>query len=342
MRDEWTQRALAESALSHISPDCPRELWVRMGMAFRSEFGDAGFDIWDGWSKHGASYRAADARAVWNSIKPGGGVTIASLFHVASRHGWQPGDDFRPPTREELEARRRRQEAEAERERRRTSRRHKEVAERAQALWQAAKPVEGRDHPYLAKKGVSAHGLRHIRLWERRTRGEGGQWQTIYIKDVLLVPMTDASSKIWNLQAIFPKPHPALGRDKDYLPGGRTAGLSFLLPPLTDGQDPSDTGTLLIAEGYATGAALHEATGYPVYVAFSAGNLESVARTVRTQQPAARLVVCADNDLKTPGNPGLAAAHRAASAVHGVVAVPPIGGDFCDWSLALGMEHTNG
>ena len=46
-----------------------RDTWVRMGMATKSEVGDAGFDIWDTWSQQGYSYNARDARDVWKSIR---------------------------------------------------------------------------------------------------------------------------------------------------------------------------------------------------------------------------------------------------------------------------------
>jgi putative DNA primase/helicase len=35
--------------LSFIPADCDRDLWVRMGMAIKSELGEAGFDPWDAW-----------------------------------------------------------------------------------------------------------------------------------------------------------------------------------------------------------------------------------------------------------------------------------------------------
>jgi len=52
------------SALAHV-PAHDRDTWLRMGMAVKSELGDGGFDLWDEWSQQDASYRAADARAVW-------------------------------------------------------------------------------------------------------------------------------------------------------------------------------------------------------------------------------------------------------------------------------------
>ena len=53
---------------------------------------------------------------------------------------------------------------------------------------------------------------------------------------------------------------------------------------------------ILVVEGYATGASLHEATGLPVAVAFDAGNLKPVAEALRRKFPKANLTVCADND----------------------------------------------
>ena len=41
------------------------------------------------------------------------------------------------------------------------------------------------------------------------------------------------------------------------------------------------TSIVLVAEGYATGATLHEATGLPVAIAFDAGNLRHVAAALR-------------------------------------------------------------
>ncbi len=85
--------------------------------------------------------------------------------------------------------------------------------------------------------------------------------------------------------------------------------------------DPT-AGPILIAEGYATGATLHEATGYPVAVAFNAGNLKPVALALREMRPEAALIICADDDHATEGNPGITKATEAAQAVGGFLAVP--------------------
>jgi putative DNA primase/helicase len=82
---------------------------------------------------------------------------------------------------------------------------------------------------------------------------------------------------------------------------------------------------LCICEGFATGATIHEATGYPVAVAFSAGNLLAVAQAMRAKFPDLPIVLCADDDYQTAANPGLTKATEAARAVRGAVAVPDFG-----------------
>jgi putative DNA primase/helicase len=83
--------------------------------------------------------------------------------------------------------------------------------------------------------------------------------------------------------------------------------------------------TLCIAEGFATGATIHQATGYPVAVAFNAGNLEAVAKAMRQKLPGLSMIVCADDDAGTEGNPGITKANLAALATGAKVAVPAFG-----------------
>ncbi|MBE0587352.1 MAG: DUF927 domain-containing protein, partial [Hydrogenophaga sp.] len=107
---------------------------------------------------------------------------------------------------------------------------------------------------------------------------------------------------------------------------------------------------LLIAEGYATAATLHEATGYPVAVAFDAGNLQHVARALRQLHRAALLVVCGDDDQdtekQTGTNPGRAKATAAAKAARGLAVFPkgfpPGGSDFNDLAAHVNAEQGDG
>lgn len=165
---------------------------------------------------------------------------------------------------------------------------HAEARAKAEKLWRTAKPATN-DHPYLQKKHIGAIGIRRLR-------------------DALLIPVRDAAGVMHTLQFI------GLDGTKRFLSGGRIAGGYFAMGRPTD--------SLLLCEGYATAATVFAATRAAVAVAFNCGNLPAVARTLRAKFPALRIVVCADNDSGTAGNPGLRWAHEAAQAVGGFVAVP--------------------
>ena len=60
-----------------------------------------------------------------------------------------------------------------------------------------------------------------------------------------------------------------------------------------------------MAEGFATAATVHEATGSAVAVAFNANNLKPVAIALRAKFPSLEMVICADDDHLTEGNPGI-------------------------------------
>lgn len=77
--------AKIRSALAYIPAD-DRDLWLRVGMAIKSELGDYGFDIWNEWSQQAVSYRPDDARSAWKSMQVEGGITIKTL---ARKHGYK-------------------------------------------------------------------------------------------------------------------------------------------------------------------------------------------------------------------------------------------------------------
>ncbi len=100
-----------------------------------------------------------------------------------------------------------------------------------------------------------------------------------------------------------------------------------------------------ICEGYATGCSLHEHYHNcdSVIVTFTAGNLKHVAKTVRDRYPDIRITIAADNDVGTPGNPGLTKGREAATAVDGYLTYPDFadleikGTDFNDYVNAGGV-----
>ena len=165
-----------------------------------------------------------------------------------------------------------------------------EARERASLIWADAAPCG--NHPYLTSKGIAAHGARLHR--ER-----------------LVLPLRDTDGVVHSLQFI------GVDGGKKYLTGGRVRGCYFGIG--------KPEGVLCIAEGFATGASINEATGYAVAVAFDAGNLLSVAKALRDKFPDLRLILCADDDYRTDGNPGMTKATEAALAVGGLVAVPDFG-----------------
>jgi putative DNA primase/helicase len=159
---------------------------------------------------------------------------------------------------------------------------------RAERLWRLARPATNA-HPYLKAKGVPAYGIRLL----------GSR---------LLVPLRDVNGALHSLQFISP------AGEKRFLTGGLTKACYFGI-----GKPERE---LLLGEGLATCSTLHQATGSAVAVCFSCGNLEPVARALRGKFPQLRIVVCADDDSATPGNPGITAATAAARAIGGFLALP--------------------
>lgn len=106
---------------------------------------------------------------------------------------------------------------------------------------------------------------------------------------------------------------------KRNLTGGRKEGGYYVIG--------RPDGTLCIAEGFATAASIHEATGFAAAVTFGANNLLPVCKAMRHCYPEARLILCADDDIDTPGNPGLCNARAAAEAVGGYLALPDFGSE---------------
>lgn len=220
-------------------------------------------------------------------------------------------DDGRKLTDSERRERDRRREEAVRAARAEDQRRRAEAAEQAAAIWAVATPA-GADHPYLTKKGVKPYGIR--------------------IHDGRLIVPVMIDGILSSLQYI------ANDGGKRFLPGGRIGGGFHLI-----GEARTD-GVICIAEGYATAATIHEATGYPVAVAFDAGNLEPAAVSLRKAYPTATLIVCGDDDHVTPGNPGRTKAMAAAKSAGGVAVFPEFGADrpakvsdFNDMSAGKGM-----
>jgi len=327
-------------------------------MAIKSEFPDeAGFDLFDQWSQAaGEVYNAKATRDTWRSVRASGGVTVGTLLHMAKQNGWEAPKPHQPANQQpasqsdpEAAARLTRERAErAQAEQASIDAAQASAARAASDLWDSASNTG--HSPYLERKCVAGVGVRYL--------SDG----------TLLVPMRDADGVLWNVQCIAPQKAPD-GTDKRYGPprvkGGRKQGLFHVLGalPLPDaaGAVGGPSGALhgavsgapavvLLAEGYATAASLHMATGHPVAVAFDAGNLAPVAKALQQLCPGVLVVVCGDDDADTEArtgtNPGRQKATAAAKAVgskgQGLALFPeglPTGGsDFNDLHAHVGGE----
>jgi phage/plasmid primase-like uncharacterized protein len=193
-------------------------------------------------------------------------------------------------------------------------------------LSESSKPES---HPYLSRKKVSAYG-------DMRVDKEG----------VLLLPLVDTEGVVHSIEFIAPDKRYGRDndkRDKTILYGGDPKGHFY---PVCDKED----GPLIIAEGYATCASIHEATGWSVWSARNATNLPAVASVARKKYPSRTILIAADDDerLLPEDEPnkkrGMFYAKQAASSIKGTVVSPVFSeedlnsSDFNDMALIDGIK----
>ncbi|EKP0306323.1 DUF927 domain-containing protein [Aeromonas veronii] len=215
----------------------------------------------------------------------------------------------------ELERIHQQQQARADAERKRAEQERQKATRRAAAI---AGDVAQGVSPYLTAKGLE---------WPQATINrtlirEGGE---NYPAGSLVIPLTNEAGELVNVQLI------RADGTKRYLHGGQKAGAFHRI----------EGGELVaVVEGYATGLSVHLAIGATVYCAMDCGNLAAVAQIARRQHPEARILLCGDNDADTQGNPGKTKAEQAAATVGGLVALPPVAGDWNDYHQAHGLTAT--
>lgn len=171
--------------------------------------------------------------------------------------------------------------------------RHEKAADKARYTWSVSTPAK--TFPYLTKKNIQAHGARVTK------------------NKLLATPLFNKQKELVNLQFI------SADGQKRFLSGGRKKGCFWWIGMPTQ--------TIVIAEGFATAATLHEQTGHMVFIAYDAGNLHPVAATVKRLFPDSQLVIAVDHDLSGTGQEK---AQAAALAVSAWVSMPPTPGH--DWN----------
>lgn len=146
------------------------------------------------------------------------------------------------------------------------------------------------DHPYLVRKRIEPHGIKIDRAGR------------------LVVPVIDQEGEILSYQTID------ADGNKRFLKGGKIEGGFYELR--------GNRKVIFIGEGFATCASIHQATGFTTLVAFDCGNLAKVAKSAKEMFLGSRIVICADNDQFTEGNPGLSKGKAAAGLVFGEIVYP--------------------
>ncbi|HDX3872481.1 TPA: DNA primase, partial [Escherichia coli] len=165
-------------------------------------------------------------------------------------------------------------------------------------------------HEYLTRKGIrAAPGVR------------------LNNKNELVIPFSNGRGEIRSYQRI-----PVTGgKDARILKGSEKSGNWFAFGTPENGRP------LLFAEGYATAASLHEATGLPVLMTIDADNMINVAKNARKIWTDSPFVFCADNDHQRKINKGVSSAKKAAASTHGEVIIPA----FTEAEKAQGLTDFN-
>lgn len=178
----------------------------------------------------------------------------------------------------------------------------------ARQLWEKGVPASS--HAYAERKGFPLDALKI-----NPANGE------------LLIPQRDPrDGSLIGVERIAAR-EPRSKDDKTKFQTGKRGGIFPI--GSTDGEQP-----ILISEGVSTGHALHRLTGWPVYVAFSAGQLAAMYQTVRFLHPGCEIAVAPDYDKAGHDN-----ADKAAALGATVVQLPEGSQEKDDW---LDIEQRHG
>lgn len=331
------------SALAYLDSSCDREFWVRMGMAIKSEFGEAGFSLWDEWSQGSSSYDKAACRSSWRSIKRAGSgksVSIATLFLEARNNGWTPAkkqfSEHEQAARIALaEKRKRQREIEEAKEQERVALFRQAYCDAFEAIWPdllqpftqseyvKRKGIQGRTMASPVQPFVMLTDIDRIKIsvitgrdnihniFQSDEYNDKNRYFKRYIKyGTVLIPLRDLDGRIYNAQVIQEN------GQKFFFKEAPTSGLFHVIG------DPETQGVNAVCEGYATGETINLATGWPVFVAFMAHNLLPVSRKIKTTYQPSKLVVCGDDDAHSKENAGRKAATKVVREL-GAISVFP-------------------
>jgi hypothetical protein len=256
---------LAVSALLAIDPGCPRDQWIKVGMA--AKCAGISFDVFLAWCREADNFGGeGDCRTVWRSFDVSGGITAATLFDKAIKAGWKG------PTQAANQAlcmpipkaviRVQTPAITVE-------------STKAIKVWELCTPAR-REHPYLLRKSGVPDGLR---IYPHDA-------PTILIKGNnvagwLAVPCW-LDGKLQTIQFI-----PCEG-EKLNLSGAQFGAGYFVV-----GDVAADV-RLYVVEGIGQAWAVSGATGAAAVVCFGSGRMKTVAAQLRAQHPSSIIVLVPD------------------------------------------------
>lgn len=238
------------------------------------------------------------------------------------RHKWFGSGSFESLDRAAIEQRRRARQAERDAG-------YAQAAQAAEAFWDTCTKINGASHPYLDAKKIGPNGARY---------GSGELFGLGKVQCVV-VPIYNADRRLVSLQAIR-----ADGERRFWRNASHEAG-HFLIGA-DDGASP-----VVFAEGFSTAATLHEATGYPVVMCVTSGNMAAVSRWAGHRWAGREMIVAGDDDWHLINNPnvkrnvGRDAAATMARNLGGRFVLPDMAGlvtdggdDFNDMAREYGLE----
>ncbi|WP_153074998.1 AAA family ATPase [Paraburkholderia bonniea] len=258
----------ARSALQSLDAGCSRDEWVRAAMAAKA----AGLpeDDFLAWSATGGNYGSErDARSVWRSVKPTGGIGPGTLFRMADEIGWS---DPQP----------RRNGAQSAR----VSRPMSEVKPQAaqQPACDLGVTFEGyspayANHPYIVAKRGNTDGLRVVPADDPLTI------QGMRVAGWLAVPVRSLDGALQTIQYI-----PASGSGKKLNAPGASFGKGLFVV----GESVAH-GTIYVCEGIGQAWACSRADPRAAaVVAFGWGRVRAVSKLLRERYPVTRIVIVPD------------------------------------------------
>lgn len=180
------------------------------------------------------------------------------------------------------------------------AKRHKDAATKATQQWLALSDTG--NSVYLLTKQVKGYGVK-------------------FGSDFIAIPIQDHVKNIKGLQYIKDD------GSKKFTFGTEKKGGFFVIGEI------SPFNPVCFAEGYATAASIHEATGYPVIVCFDAGNIKPVVESWRVKYPQQHFVICADNDFI-----GIDKASSTAKLFDCQLIICPVPTDFNDLHVINGID----